>query len=159
MSFWKQATLAVAALSFAAATYAQVPQYGPNVTLDQARKAIAGAEAEARKIGVPMVVAVVDTSGQLVAFSRMDNAQTAGTQIAQDKAKTSAMYKRSTKAMLDTLAKGAEGWRYLTFPNLNAGEGGLPVVVDGKIVGAIGLSGGSGEQDGQCAKAGLDAMK
>lgn len=159
MSFWKQATLAVAALSFAAATHAQVPPYGPNVTLDQARKAIAGAEAEARKNGWNMAIAVVDTSGQLVAFSRMDNTQTVGTQISQDKAVTSAMYKRSTKAMQEVLAKGADGWRYLTFPNMLAGEGGLPFVVDGKIVGGIGVSGGTGEQDGITAKAGLDAMK
>jgi uncharacterized protein GlcG (DUF336 family) len=121
--------------------------------------AIAGAEAEARKNGWSMAIAVVDTAGQLVAFSKMDNTQTVSVQISQDKATTSATYKRSTKLLQDTLAKGAEGWRYLTFPKMLAGEGGLPLVMDGKIVGGIGVSGGTGEQDGISAKAGLDALK
>ena len=69
------------------------------------------------------------------------------------------MYRRSTKVLQDALAKGADGWRYLTFPRMTAAEGGLPVTVDGKILGGIGVSGGTGEQDGVVAKAGLDAIK
>ena len=159
MSFKNQAMLAVAALSFAAAVQAQVLPYGPNVTLEQARKAIAGAEAEAKKNGWFMAIAVVDTAGQLVAFARMDNTQTASTQIAEDKAMTSAMYRRTTKMAQDDLARGGEGWRLLTFPKMVAAEGGLPFVIDGKIVGGIGVSGGTGQQDGVVAKAGLDSMK
>ena len=133
--------------------------YGPSITVETAKKVAAPAVAEAKKNNWTMAIAVVDTAGQLVAFSKMDNTQTVSVQISQDKATTSATYKRSTKMLQDVLAKGAEGWRYLTFPKMLAGEGGLPLVIDGKIVGGIGVSGGTGEQDGQCAKAGLDAAK
>ena len=160
MSFRKQAMLAVAALSFAAAVQAQVPQYGPNINLEQARKAIAGAEAEARKNGWPMAIAVVDTAGQLVAYARLDNTQTASVQIAQDKAQTSAMYRRTTKVIEDLLAQGGSNLRFLSFPRgTNAAEGGIPLTVDGKIIGAIGVSGGTSPQDGQVAKAGVEAVK
>jgi len=151
----------MAAASFVLATgsvVAQVPQYGANVNLDAAHKAIAGAMAEARKISVPMAVAVVDTAGQLVAFERMDNTQTASIGVAQDKAVSAAMYRRPTKVFQDALAGGGAGLRILTLRGANAVEGGLPIVVDGKIVGAIGVSGGSAEQDGVVAKGGLDAL-
>jgi glc operon protein GlcG len=93
------ASLLSGAALWAAASlaHAQVPQYGPNVNIDQARKVVAGAVAEARKINVPMAIAIVDTSGQLVAFERMDNTQTASTGISQDKALSAAMYRRPTK--------------------------------------------------------------
>ena len=140
------------------AALAQVPQYGANVNVETARKLIAGAVAEARKIGVPMAIAVVDTSGQLVAFERMDNTQTASTAIAQDKASASAMYRRPTKALQDVLAAGGVGLRVLTLRGATSVEGGVPITVDGKILGAIGVSGGSSEQDGVVAKGGLDAL-
>jgi uncharacterized protein GlcG (DUF336 family) len=114
--------------------------------------------AEARKISVPMAVAVVDTAGQLVAFERMDNTQTASIGVAQDKAVSAAMYRRPTKVFQDALAGGGAGLRILTLRGANAVEGGLPILVDGKIVGAIGVSGGSAEQDGVVAKGGLDAL-
>ena len=138
--------------------HAQVPQYGPNVNIDQARKVVAGAVAEARKINVPMAIAIVDTSGQLVAFERMDNTQTASTGISQDKALSAAMYRRPTKVFQDVLAAGGVGLRVLTLRGANAVEGGLPLVVDGKIIGAIGVSGGSSDQDGVVAKGGTDAL-
>jgi len=159
MNIVRQAGLAVAALLVAGAAFAQVPQYGPNVTLEQARKAIAAAEAEAKKIGIPMAIAVVDTAGQLVAFARLDNTQTASTQIAQDKAATGAMYRRSTRMVQDMVGKGGDNLRYLTFPRMIPAEGGMPFMMDGKVVGGLGVSGGTAEQDGQVAKAGLDAMK
>ena len=142
--------------SAASAQAPAVPQYGANVTHEQARKALAGAIAEARKQSLPMAVAVVDTAGQLVAFERMDNTQTASVAVAQDKAVSAAMYRRPTKAFQDAVAGGGAGLRVLTLRGANAVEGGLPFVVDGKIVGAIGVSGGSAEQDGVVAKAGLD---
>ncbi len=139
--------------------FAQVPQYGPNVNHEAARKAVAGAIAEARKQNLPMAVAVVDTAGQLVAFERMDNTQTASIAVAQDKAVSAAMYRRPTKAFQDALAAGGNGLRILTLRNANAVEGGLPLTTpDGKVVGAIGVSGGTAEQDGGVAKAGADAM-
>ena len=160
MSLKRLITLSATTLLFAAsgAALAQVPVYGANVNVETARKLIAGAVAEARKIGVPMAIAVVDTSGQLVAFERMDNTQTASTAISQDKASASAMYRRPTKALQDVLAAGGVGWRVLTLRGATAVEGGVPITVDGKILGAIGVSGGSSEQDGVVAKGGLDAL-
>ena len=134
-----------------------VPQYGSNISHELARKTLSAAIAEARKQSLPMAVAVVDTAGQLVAFERMDNTQTASTAIAQDKAVSAAMYRRPSKVFQDLVAGGGVGLRVLTLRGAVAVEGGLPITVDGKIVGAIGVSGGSSEQDGVIAKAGLDA--
>jgi glc operon protein GlcG len=135
-----------------------VPQYGTSVNHEQARKALAAAVAEARKQNLPMAVAVVDNAGQLVAFERMDNTQTGSIGVSQDKAVSSAMFRRPTKAFQDALAGGGAGLRVLTLRNANAVEGGLPLVADGKIIGAIGVSGGSAEQDGVVAKAGSDVL-
>lgn len=137
---------------------AQVPQYGPNVTHEQARKALAAAVADARRQNLPMAVAIVDTAGQLVAFERMDNTQTASIAVAQDKALSAAMYRRPTKVFQDLVAGGGIGLRVLSLRGANAVEGGLPLAVDGKIIGAIGVSGGSSEQDGVVAKAGIDGL-
>jgi glc operon protein GlcG len=152
------AAAVAAGLIAATNAVAQVPQYGPNVSQDQAHKAIAGALAEARKISVPMAVAVVDTAGQLVAFDRMDNTQTGSIAAAQDKAVSAAMFRRPTKAFQDALAAGGAGLRILTLRGASAVEGGLLLVVDGKIIGGIGVSGGAAEQDGVVAKGGADAL-
>ena len=151
-------SLLVSGLLMSGAALAQVPQYGTNVTQEQARKAVAGAIAEARKMAVPMAVAVLDTAGQLVAFERMDNTQTASTMIAQDKGASAAMYRRSTKVFQDLVAGGGVGLRVLQLRGAIAVEGGIPLFVDGKIIGAIGVSGGSSEQDGVVAKAGQESM-
>jgi len=151
------ATLALATCGVTGAL-AQVPQYGANVSQDQAHKAAAAALAEARKISVPMAVAVVDTAGQLVVFDRIDNTQTGSIAVSQDKAVSAALYRRPTKAFQDALAGGGAGLRILTLRGASAVEGGLPLVVDGKIIGAIGVSGGSAEQDGVVAKAGADVL-
>ena len=151
-------SLLVSGLLMSGAALAQVPQYGTNVNYEQARKAVAGAIAEARKIAVPMAVAVLDTAGQLVAFERMDNTQTASTMIAQDKGASAAMYRRSTKVFQDLVAGGGVGLRVLQLRGAIAVEGGIPLFVDGKIIGAIGVSGGSSEQDGVVAKAGQESM-
>lgn len=154
------ATLALAASGMLAGTavMAQVPQYGANVSQDQAHKAAAAALAEARKINVPMAVTVVDNAGQLVLFDRMDNTQTGSIAVSQDKAVSAAMFRRPTKAFQDAVAGGGAGLRILTLRGANAVEGGLPLVVDGKVIGGIGVSGGSAEQDGGVAKAGADAL-
>jgi uncharacterized protein GlcG (DUF336 family) len=150
------AGVALWAASFAA--QAQVPQYGASINHEQARKVVAGAVADARKQGLPMAIAVVDNAGQLVAFERMDNTQTASIAVAQDKAVSAAMYRRPTKVFQDVLAAGGAGLRVLTLRNANAVEGGIPLMADGKIIGAVGVSGGSAEQDGVVAKAGVDAL-
>ena len=135
-----------------------VPQYGPNVTQDQARRLMTGALADARRIGVPMAIAIVDTAGHLVAFERMENTQTASIQVAQDKAMSAAMYRRPTKAFQDAVAAGGAGLRILTLRGANAAEGGVPITVDGRIIGGIGISGGTSEQDGEVARAALAAL-
>lgn len=154
------ATLASGLNLWAAASVAQaqVPQYGPNVTHEQARKVLAAAIADARRQNLPMAVAIVDTAGHLVAFERMDNTQSASIAVAQDKALSAAMYRRPTKVFQDLIAGGGVGLRVLSLRGANAVEGGVPLAVDGKIVGAVGVSGGSSEQDGVVAKAGLDAL-
>jgi len=128
------------------------------VSLAQATRAMAAALAEAGRQGLPMAVAVVDTAGQLVAFERIDNTQTASIAVSQDKAVSAAMYRRPTKAFQDGLAAGGAGLRVLTLRNANAVEGGIPLVVDGKIIGAIGVSGGTPDQDGSVAKVGAEAL-
>ncbi len=150
---------ATALLTLTGAAHAQVPQYGANVSHEQARKAIAGAVAESRKLNLPMAITVVDNAGQLVAFERMDNTQTGSIGVSQDKAVSAAMYRRPTKVFQDALAAGGAGLRILTLRGANAVEGGVPLMADGKIIGAIGVSGGSAEQDGVVAKAGIDSMK
>jgi uncharacterized protein GlcG (DUF336 family) len=135
-----------------------VPQYGTNVNYEQARRAVAGAIAEARRIGVPMAVTVVDTAGHLVAFEKMDNTQTASIAVSQDKAVSAATYRRPTKVFQDGLAAGGAGLRILTLRGASAVEGGIPLMVDGRIIGAIGVSGGSAEQDGVVAAGGVAAL-
>ena len=153
------ATTALVTLSSLVLAQTAPPQYGTNVSHEMARKAIAGAVANAKSQNLPMAIAIVDTAGLLIAFERMDNTQYGSVAVSQDKAASAALYRRPTKVFQDVLAAGGAGLRVLTLRGANAVEGGIPIVVDGKIVGAIGVSGGSAEQDGVVAKAGLDAMK
>jgi glc operon protein GlcG len=133
--------------------------YGLPVALETAKQAAAPALAEARKNNWTMAVAIVDTAGNLVYFEKMDGTQTASVAVAIDKARSAALFKRPTKAFQDTLAAGGEGLRVLGLQGAVPVEGGLPLVMDGKFVGAIGVSGGTSAQDGQCAKAGADTVK
>ena len=132
--------------------------YGASVTLENAKKAAALAVAEAEKNHWNMAVAVVDTSGNLVYYEKMDNTQLGSATVAVDKARTAALYKRPSKAFEDAIATPG-GARVLSLHGVAAVEGGIPLVMDGKIVGAIGVSGAASAQDGQCAKAGADALK
>ena len=160
MNVRKLAVLAGGAVVLVAGlAQAQVPQYGNNVTLDQARKAAAAAESEARKNGWPVAIAIVDTAGQLVYFQKIDNTQSASPDIALDKAMSAAMYRRPTKVMQDAVAGGGAGVRFLNLRRASVVEGGLPLTIDGKIIGAIGVSGVASDQDGVVAKAGVDALK
>lgn len=149
---------AVSCFLAAAAAYAQVPQYGNSVNLEQARKAIAAGQVEARKNNWPVAIAVVDNAGHLVAFEKMDNTQTASVEVAQDKAVSAAIYRRSTKVAQDGLAGGGAGLRLLALRGMSPVEGGIPLVIDGKIVGGIGVSGVNSDQDGMVAKAGADSL-
>jgi len=144
----------------AAPAFAQLPNpYGESINIDNAKKIAALSAAEAKKNNWKMAIAIVDIAGDLVYFEKMDGTQVASVNIAQDKARSSVRFKRPTKAMQDVLAGGGAGVRFLALQGAVPVEGGLPIIMDGKIVGAIGASGGTSEQDGQTAKAGADSVK
>jgi len=139
---------------------AQMPNaYGPSVTLETAKKVAAPALAEAAKNNWTIAVAIVDPSGNLVYYEKMDNTQLGSAHVAVEKARSAAMFKRPTKAFQDAVANGGEGLRTLALPGAVPLEGGFPLLIDGKIVGAIGVSGMTSAQDAQCAKAGADSLK
>lgn len=132
---------------------------GPPISVETAKKAAAAALAETRKNGWLMVAAVVDPSGTLVYYEKMDNVQLGSAEVAIDKARSAALYKRPTKAFQDAVAGGGAGLRVFALKGAIPVEGGLPIIVDGKLIGAIGLSGDLSENDGKCAAAGVAALK
>ena len=131
------------------------PPYGHEIGLEQAKKIAAGAAAESKKNSWRMAIAIVDNHGLLVYFERMEDTQTASVQVAIDKAKAAAMYRRPTKAFEDGIAKGRVA--LLGLPGAMPIEGGLPIMADGKVIGAVGVSGANSDQDAQAATAGLKA--
>ena len=135
-----------------------MPSYGPTVTTAQAKQAVSLALAEARKNNWTMAAAVVDPAGILVYFERIDDTQNASSQIAIDKAYSAALFKRPTKTFQDSIERGGIGLRVMALRGAMPVEGGAPLVVDGKIIGGLGVSGGTAEQDGQCCKAATDTM-
>lgn len=139
---------------------AQMPNpYGMPISLENAKKAAAPAIAEAVKNKWTVAVAIVDPSGVLVYYEKMDNTQVGSTDIAIEKARTAARFKRPSKALQDALAAGGAGMRILGLHGVTPVEGGIPLVMDGRIVGAIGVSGMASNQDTQCAQAGADSVK
>ena len=147
------------ALGVVASAVAQMPNpYGTAISLENAKKAAAPALAEAAKNNWRVAVAIVGPGGTLIYYEKMDNTQLGSAEVAIDKARTAALFKRPTKAFQDTLATGGDGLRVLGLKGVVPVEGGVPIVSDGKIVGAIGVSGGTSPQDGQCARAGADAI-
>lgn len=165
------ASLACAAVMFSASAQAQQPaapaapagpmMYGsPGINLEQAKKAIDAAAAEAKKNGWFMAVAVVSNGGNLVAFNKMDGTQFASINIAIHKAKAAATFRRPTKAFADAIAASPGNVALVTLDGIIASEGGIPITsADGKIIGAIGCSGATGAQDGQACAAGVAALK
>ena len=150
---------AAAVVVSAASAFTQTMSYGPNISIETAKKIAVPAIAEARKNNWNMAIAIVDTAGDLVYFEKMDDTQVGSTQIAIAKARSAARFKRPTKAFQDALAAGGEGLRILALEGAVPVDGGLPLVAGGKVVGAIGLSGGTSAQDGQAAAAGAAALK
>ena len=134
------------------------PSYGPPIGHDAAMKAIAAAEAEAKKNNWLMVIAVVDSGSRLVAFSRMDNAQLGSIDIAMGKAMTANNLRQPTKGLQERIGQGGANLRLLAVPGVVPIDGGVPIVADGKVIGAIGVSGAAADQDGQCAMAGAAAV-
>jgi len=158
------AALALGAISVAA--FGQTPlvppanvPYGVSISTDAAKKIAAASIAEARKNNWAMAVAIVDTGGYLVYFERMPDTQLGSVEVSIEKAKSAALFRRPTKAFQDTLAAGGEGLRILRLTGAVPVEGGIPLIVDGKLIGAIGASGGSSDQDGRTAQAGAAASK
>lgn len=148
--------IATLALFAASASAQQRPDYGTPVTIDQAKKIAAGVVAECKSNKWNVAVAVADTAGNLVYFERIENTQTASMDIAILKARAAATYRRPTRAFVDAIAKG--GPAVMTLPGIVASPGGVPIMVGGKVIGAVGVSGVTGDQDEQCAKAGLSGM-
>jgi uncharacterized protein GlcG (DUF336 family) len=135
------------------------PAYGMPLGVDSAKKAAAAAVAEARKNAFTMAIAIVDTAGNLVYFEKMDGTQTGSVNVAIEKARSAALFKRPTKVFQDTVAQGGVGLRMLGLPGAVPVDGGIPLMEGGKVVGAIGASGGTSEQDGLVAQAGVNALK
>src|ERR1041385_3349551 len=133
--------------------------YGPPITVENAKKAAAAALAEAVKNHWVMAVAVVDPNGTLVYYERTDNTQIGSANVSINKARAAALYKRPTKAFQDALAGGGAGLRVMALEGAVPGEGGVPIISDVKIIGAIGVSGDASENDGKCAVAGAAAIK
>ncbi len=155
----KRALLAAAWAAVSLSVSAQMPNpYGLPISADAAKKVAAAAVAEAHKNNWNMAVAVTDPNGELVYFEKMDGTQTGSVDVSIQKSRSAARYKRPTKAWQDVLAAGGEGLRVLRLEGAIPVEGGLPLVVDGKIVGAVGCSGSSSANDGIAAKAGADSL-
>lgn len=146
----------VFAATSASAQSAPMP-YGAPLGYEAAKKAMAAAEAEAKKNNWPVAIAILDTTGTLVMFSKLDNTQIGSVAIAEGKAKTALDFRRPSKAFQDVVAGGGAGLRILGASNILPFEGGVPIVVDGKIVGSIGVSGVQSSEDAMVAMAGATA--
>ena len=131
--------------------------YGPNINLATAKKVAVAAAEEAAKLKINVVIAIVDTGAHIVYLERFDVVQWGSVDVALHKAKCSVQWKRPTKALEDLIAKGTT--TYLTLDGIIAIEGGVPIIQDGKIIGAIGISGGTPAQDGEMARAGVAMVK
>lgn len=133
-------------------------EYGPPISLDDAKKVVAAAEASAEQNGWAMVIAIVDSGGHLVLLHRMNNAQYGSVPIAEHKAVTAVNFKRPTRVFEDAIAAGGIGLRLLSTPGFCALEGGVPLIRDGRLIGAIGVSGAKSTEDAIVAAAGVAAL-
>lgn len=136
------------------------PPYGEPITIAAAKKVAAGAiaEAEKRKWNA-LCIAIVGPTGELVYFEKQDNCQYASTTISQHKARASARYRRPTLAFENSIGRGPNFTYLLTLDDVIASRGGNPLILDGKVIGAIGVSGGTGSQDDVVSQAGAAALK
>jgi len=166
-----KAVVAGATLAIAASASAQQPNpmdnvpdkmpndipYGAPISLDRAQAAINAAVAESKKRGWKLNVAMVDSGANLVAFARMDGAQIGSIAISEHKARAAAKFRRETKAFEAGIQAGNN--YLITLDDVIASRGGIPIVVNGQIIGAIGCSGGTGSQDEVVCKAGAETVK
>lgn len=148
-------------VSAAQSSFPQPPQipYGLSISTESAKTVAAAAIAEARRNRWNMAIAIVDTGAHLVYFERMQDTQTGSVDLAIEKARTSSLFRRPTRVFEEGLAAGGDGLRLLRLTGANPNAGGIPIVVDGKLIGAIGVSGGAVDQDEQAAKAGVAVAK
>jgi glc operon protein GlcG len=137
---------------------APTPPYGPPITLEQAKRVMAAAELEAAKNSWQVAIAILDSGGNMVMFHKLDNTQLASIGVSEGKANTALRFKRPSKALDDIIAAGGAGMRLLAVKDITPLEGGLPVILDGTIIGAIGVSGALSSQDAQVARAGAAAV-
>lgn len=135
------------------------PVYGASITLAQAMQVAHAAQEEAVRHGWPMVIAVVDSGAHLVLQHRLDQAQLGSIEVARQKAETAVRFRRSTRLFQDAVSQAGIHLRLLGMSNLTPLEGGIPLLVDGAVIGAIGVSGMQSEQDAQVAQAGADALR
>jgi glc operon protein GlcG len=142
----------------AAVPAAPMPAYGPVITLDQAKRAMAAAELEAAKNSWQVAITILDSGGNTVMFHKLDNAQLSAATVSEGKARTALEFKRPSKALDDAIAGGGAGMRLLALKNITPIEGGVLILVDGKIAGAIGVSGALSSQDAQVAGAGAAVL-
>ncbi len=136
------------------------PDYGAPIVNEQAKVAADAAIAEAKKNNWHMAVSIVGPEGELIYFEKMDGAQSSSAALAEAKARTSALFRRPSKVFADQFSAGNVA--FMTFPDVArpiASEGGIPIVLNGKLVGAIGVSGGTAAQDSVAATAGANAVK
>lgn len=138
-------------------TKPDIIEYGMPITLAEAKLVVAAAEREAVANGLAVIIAVVDSAAQLVLLERVDHAQFGSISVAIAKAQTAVRFKRPTKTFQDALSQGGIHHRLLTLPDVAAIDGGMPLLRDGRIVGAIGVAGMLPEQDAQVASAGVKA--
>lgn len=132
--------------------------YGAPISLAQAKSIMAAAEREANANQWPMAIAIVDSTGHLVLFQRIDQTQLGSMEVSVAKAMTAVRFRRPTKVFEDAIAAGGAGVRITTMPGVTALEGGIPIVLNGQVIGAIGVSGMLSSQDAQVANAGLAAL-
>jgi glc operon protein GlcG len=136
----------------------KLPPYGPSITITQAKQVADAALSPARANGWTVVIAIADPGGHLVYLEKMDQTQVGSVEIAISKARSAALFKRSTKMFHERLARGGDGLIVLGLEGVVPVEGGLPILVDGKLIGSLGVSGGSSAEDDACASAGAAAL-
>ena len=153
------ATVAIALAFLTLSASAQVvrPPYGAAINLETAKKVATAAAAEARKNSWNVAIAIVDNHGMLIYYEMFDDTQTSSASVAIEKARTSATYRRPSKEFEENIAAGRVA--VLGLPGVTPVEGGLPLIVGGKMIGAVGVSGVNSPQDAVVAKAGSDALK
>ncbi len=136
----------------------KLPPYGPSITIAQAKQVAEAALAPAYANGWTMVIAIADPGGHLVYLEKMDQTQVGSVKIAESKARSAAIFKRPTKVFQERLARGGDGLLVLRLDGVVPVEGGVPIIVGGQLIGALGVSGGSSAEDEACAEAGAKAL-